>query len=150
MKYLISACLLGENCKYNKGNNANQELIDFLQDKDYLSVCPEQLGGLPTPRASCEIVKDRVIDTLGNDKTKEFVEGAQQALHLAQTHQVDLVITQSRSPSCGKGKRYSGNFDGTLINGNGIFVDALLDNGFQVIDIEEFIKLVSDTKEVVG
>lgn len=80
---LVSACLLGENCKYSGGNNANGLLIDYLKDKEYISVCPEVMGGLPTPRACCERVKDRVINNLGEDVTEAFIEGARQthALH---------------------------------------------------------------------
>lgn len=149
MRYLVSACLIGENCKYNGGNNANQKLIDFLQGKDYVVVCPEVLGGLPTPRASCEIVAGRVMNTQKEDKTREFCEGAQIALQIAKEQAIDLAITQSRSPSCGKGRRYSGRFDGTFVNGNGIFVDTLLQAGFCVMDVEEFVETIIDASENV-
>lgn len=146
MKYLVSACLLGENCKYNGGNNKNQELVAFLTDKSYIPVCPEVMGGLSTPRASCEIVQGHVMNTDGEDKTKEFLQGAKLALTVAQQEQIDIAITQSRSPSCGKGKRYSGNFDGTLMEGNGIFVDMLMKHGFQVMDVEEFMQAIKQAK----
>lgn len=140
MRYLISACLLGENCKYNGGNNKNQELVEFLVDKSYIPVCPEVMGGLSTPRASCEIVQGRVMNTDGEDKTKEFLQGAELALEVAKREQIDIAITQSRSPSCGRGKRYSGNFDGTFTEGNGVFVDLLIKHGFRVMDVEEFLE----------
>lgn len=147
MRYLVSACLLGENCKYNGGNNKNQGLVEFLADKNFIPVCPEVMGGLSTPRPCCEIVRGHVMNTDGEDKTKEFLQGARLALTIAQQEQIDIAITQSRSPSCGKGKRYSGTFDGTLIEGNGVFVDMLMDHGFRVMDVEEFLstKRASET-----
>ena len=140
MKYLISACLMGENCKYNGGNNVNTRLMKYMQGKDYVLVCPEVLGGLPTPRACAEIVGDKVMNTLHEDVSEAFHQGASKALHLAQEEHIDVAILQSRSPSCGKGKRYSGNFDTTLVQGNGVFVDILEGHGYCVYDISEFLE----------
>lgn len=140
MKYLVSACLLGVNCKYNGGNNECRTLKTFLVNQEYVSVCPEVLGGLPTPRACAEIHKGRVITCENNDVSEQFEQGAEKALAIAQTEQIDLAIVQSRSPSCGKGMRYSGNFDGKLVEGDGIFVQKLEQTGIAVMDIEEFLK----------
>lgn len=141
MKYLVSACLIGECCKYNGGHNAHERLCTFLKDKEYVSVCPEVLGGLSVPRACAEIWKGFVITKDGQDVSEAFYLGAHKALEIAIEEKIDLVITQSRSPSCGKGKRYSGNFDKTLVEGNGIFVDVMEDNGYQVIDVCEFFQI---------
>lgn len=141
MKYLISACLLGENCKYNGGNNQSDALIEFLKDKDYVAVCPEVLGGLSIPRPCAEIHANRVITQDLNlpDVTDAYVLGAKKSLDIAVLEGVDQAILQSRSPSCGKGYRYSGDFDGTLIEGNGIFVDLLEKHDVPVVDIAFFL-----------
>lgn len=140
MKYLISSCLMGENCKYSGGNNLSQALVDFMKNKDYICVCPEVLGGLPTPRACAEIKDGRVINTDHEDVTEAFMKGAGIALQIAQQEHIDLAILQPRSPSCGKGKRYSGNYDGTLIDGNGVFADLLEEHQITVMNVEEFLE----------
>ena len=139
MKYLVSACLLGVNCKYSGGNNECRKLIDFLANQEYVSVCPEVLGGMPTPRACAEIKGGRVTTFDNVDVSEAFYQGAKAALEVAQKEHIDLAILQSRSPSCGKGQRYSGNFDGILIKGNGIFVQMLEQDGIAVMDVEEFL-----------
>lgn len=140
MKYLISSCLMGENCKYSGGNNLSQELADYMKDQDFVCVCPEVLGGLPTPRACAEIKDGRVINTDHEDVTEAFMKGAGIALQIAQQEHIDLAILQPRSPSCGKGKRYSGNYDGTLIDGNGVFADLLEEHQITVMNVEEFLE----------
>jgi uncharacterized protein YbbK (DUF523 family) len=143
MKYAISSCLMGVNCKYSGGNNGNEKLISFMKDKNYILVCPEVLGGLPTPRACSEIVNDKVINTLQEDVTAQFEKGAQLALDQILENQIDLVITQSRSPSCGKGIVYDGTFSKKLTKGNGKFVQLLLQHNIPVMDIEEFLTKIS-------
>lgn len=140
MKYAVSSCLLGENCKYSGGNNKNEELFAFLADKEVISICPEVLGGLPTPRACAEIQGDRVVNTEGSDVSEAFRNGAEEAIRIIRESGADLVITQPRSPSCGKGIIYDGSFTGTLIKGNGIFVQLLEQSGITVKTCEEFLK----------
>lgn len=142
MKYLVSACLLGENCKYSGGNNRNDTLIAYLQDKEYVSVCPEVLGGLPTPRACAEIAGDKVMNTDGEDVTAFFDKGAAIACDIAKAEHIDIAITQPRSPSCGKGNIYSGQFNSTLIEGDGVFVSMMVKNGYTVMTCDEFIQKV--------
>lgn len=139
MRYAISACLMGENCKYNGGNNFHQNLYDYMQGNDYLCICPEMLGGLPSPRVSCEILNGCVKGEDGQDYTKAFHLGAMHALNLIQAYEVDLVITQSRSPSCGKGKIYDGTFTKKLQNGDGIFVNLMKNEKITVKSYEEFL-----------
>ena len=129
----VSACLLGENCKYSGGNNRNEAVISFLNDKEYLAVCPERAGGLPSPRPPAEIRNDRVIDKEGKDVTAEFLLGAEKTLALAKKHRPELCILKANSPSCGCGEIYDGTFSGRKISGNGKTVDLLLKNGFSVI-----------------
>lgn len=143
MKYAISSCLMGINCKYSGGNNLNEKLKIFMKDKEYILVCPEVLGGLSTPRACAEIVCGKVMNTDKKDVTKQFEQGARIAIEQIKDFQADIVITQSRSPSCGKGRIYDGSFTGKLTSGNGKFVQLLLDKEILVMDIEEFLTNIS-------
>ena len=104
----VSACLLGENCKYNGGNNYNKKLVEFLKDHQVVSLCPEVLGGLPIPRKPAEIVDGEVKLEDGKSVDYEFKKGGQIALDKVIGNQVDLVILQSRSPSCGVNNIYDG------------------------------------------
>lgn len=133
---LVSACLIGEKCKYNGGDNYSEKLMEFLKGKEYVAICPEVLGGLPIPRTSCEIIRGRVIDQNGVDKTMEYEKGAEQALKIALEKGCKLAILQTRSPSCGKGKIYDGTFSKRLIVGDGKTVQLLEKNGIEVINIE--------------
>lgn len=140
MKYAISSCLMGVNCKYSGGNNANEDLIHFMKDQSYILLCPEVLGGLSIPRACSELCNGRVIDTDHKDVSDAFSLGAQKAIQQLYEHHIDLVITQPRSPSCGKGIIYDGTFTNHLVKGNGVFVQMCLMNEFQVMNVDEFRK----------
>lgn len=130
---LVSACLLGQNCKYNGGNNRNADVLAFLEGKEYLPICPESAGGLVSPRAPAEIRPDgRVADKAGRDVTAYFQSGAQKTLEIAKKHQPALVICKANSPSCGCGRVYDGTFSGKTVPGNGIAAQMLLDAGFHV------------------
>lgn len=145
--YLVSACLLGENCKYSGGNNECRWVKDFLKDKDYLPVCPEALGGLPTPRPPAELINGRAIDKNGKDVTENFIIGAEKTLQeakkkaeeLGQT--LELAILKANSPSCGSGRIYDGTFTGKRINGDGIFAELLKKHDIPVITEEDEIKI---------
>lgn len=141
---LISACLVGLNCKYNGKNNYDEKALQLVKNGEAIPICPEQLGGLSTPRNSAEIkIINNVVHVFDNenkDVTDAFVKGANEVLKLAKELNVKKVILQSRSPSCGVGKIHSGNFDGKLIDGNGILAQMLIDNDIEVIDIEKLIE----------
>ena len=137
MKIMVSACLLGENCKYNGGNNRNQELLNLLSGHELIPVCPEVLGGLPTPRVPAEIVNGIVTNRDGISVDDAFRNGANKALEIAMREKPDLIILQSRSPSCGVKQRYDGTFSGTLVNGAGVTAQLLLENGFKCVDVED-------------
>ena len=141
---LISACLIGMNCKYDGGNNYREIALDLVKSGKAIPICPEQLGGLTTPRNPSEIKnidgKKYVFNNKNEDVTNQFVKGAMEVLKLAKELNVKKVILQSRSPSCGVGKIYSGNFDGKLVDGNGILAQMLIDNNIEVIDIEDYIE----------
>ena len=137
MKIAVSACLLGENCKYNGGNNYNKKLVDFVKDHEVIALCPEVLGGLPTPRLPAEIVNGLVKQENGKSVDDEFKKGAKKALDTVKKNKVDLVILQSRSPSCGVNNIYDGSFTGKLIEGRGVFAKILMENNIKVIDVKD-------------
>ena len=137
MKILISACLIGTNCKYNGGNNRNEKVMQFLEGHEVIPICPEVMGGLPTPRVPAEIVGGTVVNREGRSVDQEYRCGAELALEIAVREQPDLIILQSRSPSCGVKQRYDGTFSGTLIPGLGVTAEVLVQHGFRVVDVED-------------
>ncbi|ATW24324.1 DUF523 domain-containing protein [Candidatus Formimonas warabiya] len=158
---MISACLLGKNCKYSGGNNENPCLIDLLKDKKTLPVCPEELGSLPTPRPPAEIIKGNGYDVLhglarictkdGGDVTESFLKGAEAVKKLAQSHPINLAIMKERSPSCGVCKIYDGTFSGKTIPGLGVCTALLKDLGITVISEEsplspEILTLIKESE----
>ena len=141
--YIISACLVGVRCRYNGVITINEKLLKLVQAGKALAICPEQLAGLSTPRLSCEIIKNkngilRVVNSQKEDLTKEFQLGAQKTLQIAQIVGANTAILKARSPSCGKGQIYSGNFNGELIAGDGFTTLLLQKNGIKVYTEEEF------------
>ena len=137
MKIAVSACLLGENCKYNGGNNYSEKVMDFIGGHEVLAICPEVLGGLPTPRESAEIVDGVVSHKDGSSVDVEFRRGAEIALKMVLENQVDLVILQSRSPSCGVKSIYDGTFSGKIIQGQGVFAELLRKNNIETMDVAD-------------
>ena len=138
---LVSACLLGVNCKYSGGNNLCSGL-DALRDRFILiPVCPEQLGGLPTPRPPAECQGQRVISQQGTDVTEQYRRGAEETLKIGWALGCRMAILKSRSPSCGNGTIYDGSFTGTKIAGDGITAKLLKQKGFQVFSEEALSEL---------
>ena len=141
MKIMVSACLAGENCKYNGGNNRNEKILQLMAENEVVTVCPEQMGGLPTPRVPAEIRDGVVTAKDGRIVDAEFRAGAAKCLELAIKEQPNLIILQSRSPSCGVKERYDGSFSGKLTEGAGVTAQLLMENGFRVIDVEDLIEI---------
>ena len=139
MTVLVSACLLGFNCKYSGGNNLSKPLMAFLADKVVISVCPEVMGGLPVPRIPSEQKDAVVIDREGHCVDMAFRLGVERIMDAISPMKIDLAILQPRSPSCGVGKIYDGTFTGTLTDGMGIFADSLRKAGIQVMTAEDFL-----------
>jgi|GEM_PF-82821 len=138
-KYLISACLVGVNCKYSGKNARDEKLVKLMEEGNAITICPEVLGELTIPRDPCEIQKYeggivKVTTQSGRDCTKEFVLGATKTLEICKIVGVKKAILQSRSPSCGYGKIYDGSFEGKLVEGNGLTADLLSKNGIQVFN----------------
>ena len=142
-KLLISACILGINCKYNGKNNYN-ELVEELKKKyELIPVCPEVLGGLSIPRNPSEIKGNTVISNRGVDVTKEFNLGAKMAFNIAKDNNIKIALLKDGSPSCGKNYIYDGTFTKTKIKGYGIFSSLLINNEIEIYtenDIEELLK----------
>ena len=137
MKIMISACLAGENCKYNGGNNRNEKVLQLMAEHDVILVCPEQMGGLPTPRVPSELRDGVVTARDGRIVDREFRDGAAKCLEIARQEQPDLIVLQPRSPSCGVKQRYDGSFTGTLVEGSGVTAQLLMENGFRCVDVED-------------
>lgn len=137
MKIIVSACLIGENCKYNGGNNYNQKLMEFLKGHQVIGLCPEVMGGLSTPRLPAEIVNGQVINSAGESVDEEFRKGAKMAFDKVMVEKPDIIILQSRSPSCGVKEIYDGSFTGKKITASGIFAHRLMEAGYKVIDVED-------------
>ena len=133
---MVSACLAGVNCKYNGGNNRNEKVLKLMEGNDVITVCPEELGGLPTPRIPSEIREGVVMTKDGRNVDAEFRAGARRCLEMAEKEQPDLIILQPRSPSCGVKQRYDGSFSGKLIDGSGVTAELLIKHGFHVMDAE--------------
>lgn len=137
--YIVSSCLLGHNCKYNGGNNLNEQVVAFCQKKKYILVCPESAGNLPCPRLPAERQGARVVDREGEDVTEAFEKGAEismkTCLMAAQLKEEPLegAILKANSPSCGYGMIYDGTFTGALTEGDGIFAEKLRSRNIPVI-----------------
>ena len=142
MNILISACLLGLCCRYD-GKAKFDPRIEKLMEKHHLiPVCPEQLGGLPTPRDPSERLMGRVVSKTGRDVTEAFARGAEEALKLARLFRCTAAVLKERSPSCGRGTVYDGTFTGALTEGDGVAAELLMKNGVAVLgesQIEEFL-----------
>ncbi len=131
-KLLVSACLLGENCKYSGGNNYSPAVGALREHFELIPVCPEQLGGLPTPRVPSERADEKVLTREGADVTDAFRLGAQKTLETAQAHGIRRAVFQERSPSCGCGMIYDGTFSGKLVPGDGVTTELLRSHGIEV------------------
>ncbi len=138
---IVSACLIGTCCRYD---GKCKEVISEPYGDGYtlIPVCPEQLGGLATPRAPAEIVDERVVNRNGDDVTQAYKRGAEEALVIAKKYGCRYAILKERSPSCGSREIYDGSFSGTLKDGNGITAELFLKNGIKVVG-------ESDAKELL-
>ena len=155
MKIAVSACLLGEPCRYD-GRSKPCSAVRFLaQSHEIVAICPEVMGGLPVPRTRSEIQKSaqgvRVVDEFGINRTEPYLKGAQAALTRVQEAGCELAILKAKSPACGVGEVYDGTFSGKLVQGSGVAARAFMDAGIKVLDeIElERILLENDGKLVI-
>lgn len=133
MNILISACLMGINCRYNGKSEIIKELEELKDKYNLIPVCPEIYGGLKTPRNPAERVNDKVLTNSGEDVTENYEKGAEEILKLAKFYDCKYAILKERSPSCGFGRIYDGTFSKTTIDGNGVTADLLAKNGVKII-----------------
>ena len=136
-KVLVSGCLLGENCKYNGGNNYNPRIVEFLKDKEVISVCPEIMAGMGCPRNPIEIVDGVLTDCHGKNVDSLIRKSVMEIMERIRDEEIQCAILQSRSPTCGVKQVYDGTFSGKLIPGSGVFAKSLMDAGYLVIDVED-------------
>ena len=136
-KILVSGCLLGENCKYNGGNNYNPRIVEFLKDKEVISVCPEIMAGMGCPRNPIEIVDGVLTDCHGKNVDSLIRKSVMEIMERIRDEEIQCVVLQSRSPTCGVNQVYDGSFSGKLIPGSGVFAKSLIDAGYRVIDVED-------------
>ena len=136
---MISSCLCGVNCKYNGKNNKNDKCVELLRENKAICFCPEQLGGLTTPRVPSEIREDRVVSKEGIDVTDNFKRGAKEALKIAQITGIKKAIMKEGSPSCGVHYIYDGTFCGNKIEGMGITTRMFLENNIEVVSEEQIL-----------
>ena len=138
---LVSACLLGMACRYDGKSKPNETVLRLLENNSdeirLIPICPEQLGGLPTPRVPSEKAGEKVINHVGIDVTVQYQKGAKEALKLAKLYHCESAILKERSPSCGRGEIYDGSFTKTLISGDGTTAELLKQNGIRVIGESE-------------
>ena len=148
---IVSACLCGINCRYDGGNNLDGRVLKLLKEGKVIPVCPEQLGGLATPRDPCEILdgdgfdvidgKATIIGSGSNDITSKFLKGAYETLKIAQQVGATCAVLKAKSPSCGVSKIYDGTFSSTLRQGNGVTTQLLLSKGIDVFTEENLDKV---------
>ncbi len=136
-KILVSACLLGMPCRYDASSKPVESVIRLASKYELVPVCPEQLGGLSTPRLPCEICGERVLRSDGEDLSTFYQEGAWKTLQIAKENQVKFAILKEKSPSCGSKLRYDGTFSKKLVSKPGITTKLLQENQIHVISEEE-------------
>ncbi len=142
MNILVSACLLGLCTRYDGGHNLCEFAVELAKKHTLIPVCPEQMGGLPTPREPSEILNGSVISKSGRDVSVQFIKGANIALSAAKICGCSTAILKQRSPSCGFGKIYDGSFSNKVVNGNGVFAQLLIDEKIKIYT-EEDAELIS-------
>ena len=146
-RMLISACLLGVQCRYDGGGQPLAELDRLMDRFELIPICPEQLGGLPTPRVPSERRGNRVVSREGEDVTRAFRRGAEQACRIASLYGARLALLKARSPSCGSGEIYDGSFTGRTAPGSGIAAEALAGMGVAVCSEDKIAQLLNALEE---
>ncbi|MFZ5967991.1 MAG: DUF523 domain-containing protein [Bacillota bacterium] len=151
---LVSACLAGIRCRYDGSDKLIQEIQNLVKEGKAVLVCPEQLGGLSTPREPAEIQggdgsavlkgQASVISKDGKDVTAGFIKGAEETLKIAQLYDIEYAVLKARSPSCGKDVIYNGSFSKEKRAGDGVAAALLIDHGIKIIDEDEFLETTKD------
>ena len=141
---LVSACLLGVRCKYSGGDNLCPQVAALRERFQLIPVCPEQLGGLPTPRCPAERLGGKIVTEDGRDVTEQFLRGTAEALRLCDLYHCKAALLKERSPSCGSGQIYDGTFTHTLTEGDGLTAQMLKKKGVEVYGESQLEELIND------
>ena len=141
MRILVSACLLGLACRYDGASKPREEILALKERHELIPVCPEQLGGLPTPRVPAERQGEKVVTREGGDVTAQYRKGAEEALKLCRLVDCSCAVLKERSPSCGCRGIYDGSFSGTLTEGQGVTAELLIRSGIPVYGESEVAEL---------
>ena len=142
MNILVSACLLGVRCRYDGDSKPNEAVLRLMEEHTLIPICPEQLGGLATPRPPAERQGDAVRTRSGRDVTEQYRRGAEEALRLCRLYGCEAAVLKERSPSCGSGAVYDGTFSGVLTTGDGVTAELLTANGIPVYGESQLEKLL--------
>lgn len=143
---IVSACLLGENCRYDGKSNYNELVKKLREQYDIVPICPETFGGLKTPRDPGEIKNDKVISNKGRDVTRNFEKGKDDVINVVKYFHIKKAVLVDKSPSCGVHQIHNGRFDGGLINGEGIVTRALKKLGVECYTIDEIYSILKEVK----
>lgn len=146
MKIIVSACLLGMATRYDGNSKFNEELYSIIKNHEIIPLCPEQLGGLATPRKPNEIRNGKVIELSGKDNTELYIKGAEETMRIAQLLKCNFAILKEGSPSCGRNNIHDGTFSGSKIPGQGITTRLLLNNGVTVLSEKQ----ISEIKKILN
>ena len=144
MKLLVSACLLGVGCRYDGKSNQLPQYKRLLKEHTCIPICPEQLGGLPTPRCPAERLGGKIVTEDGRDVTEQFLRGTAEALRLCDLYHCKAALLKERSPSCGSGQIYDGTFTHTLTEGDGLTAQMLKKKGVEVYGESQLEELIND------
>ncbi len=148
-KILVSACLLGEPCRYDGKSKPCEDVLALSKRFELLPVCPEVMGGLSTPRPPAERKGEQVLTEHGKDVTKEYLTGAEKTLEIAKQHGIKIAVLKEKSPSCGNGKIYDGSHTRTLTDGNGTTAELLMKHGIKVFGESKVKRFLLDNGEVL-
>lgn len=134
VKYVVSACLAGCKCRYDGKDNLCPKVAQLVQEGKAVTVCPEVMGGLPTPRVPSEQRGNKIFNKIGEDNTEFFIKGSEEALKIVKKYNIKVAILKAKSPSCGSRKIYDGTFTRTLIEGQGVFAKELTKMGIKIYE----------------
>lgn len=146
-RILLSACLLGVNCRYNGTGGRLEEMETLMELAELIPVCPEIVGGLPTPRPPAERIGAKVMTCQGDEVTAAYERGAQESLRLARMFGAKLALMKERSPSCGAGEIYDGSFSHTRVRGDGVAAALLKQNGLEIYGESRICELIDRLRE---
>ena len=134
IEYVVSACLAGCKCRYDGKDNLCPKVKQLVEEGRAVTVCPEVMGGLPTPRIPSERNNGKIVNSIGEDNTKYFESGVEKSIEIVKEHNIKKAILKAKSPSCGNKYIYDGTFSKTLVEGKGLLAEKLSEIGVEIYD----------------